>query len=237
MKRINENERRPYSLVGIDGNAFSVLGYVRRAMKENGYSKEDINAYIQDAMSDDYNHLLVVSVKMVDDINAKNGYDEYTQFEKEVDDRFVDYGQNRHNSERDFIDESVINENRYDDTHDPVEITFDGFTPIKTLMPIKNNQQCLYLSKEDFKTLRIDGEYFINYLEENCGESFEGYICEGGVELIINSRRDFSRLLDAIKRDIHIDRYTIGNYVYDANEFADLVDASYKRQFAPYKRY
>lgn len=43
MKRTNEStQRRPYSLVGIDGNTFSVMAYVKAAMIENGYSKEAV---------------------------------------------------------------------------------------------------------------------------------------------------------------------------------------------------
>ena len=34
--------KKHYDLVGIDGNAFNVMGYVRRAMKECGFSKDEI---------------------------------------------------------------------------------------------------------------------------------------------------------------------------------------------------
>lgn len=37
--------RRKYNLVGIDGNAFSVMGYVRNAMRAEGFSREEIEAY------------------------------------------------------------------------------------------------------------------------------------------------------------------------------------------------
>lgn len=60
-----------YDLVGIDGNAYSVMGYVRKAMKESGFSEQEIKAYTDDAMSGDYDHLLCVSVEMVDKCNER----------------------------------------------------------------------------------------------------------------------------------------------------------------------
>ena len=58
-----------YSLIGIDGNAFSVMGYVRRAMAKEGCSKQAIDDYLKRAMSSDYNNLLIVSIEMVDSLN------------------------------------------------------------------------------------------------------------------------------------------------------------------------
>lgn len=63
-----------YDLVGIDGNAFSVMGYVVRAMREQGFTKEEQTAYKKDAMSSDYNHLLAVSSEMIDKCNEKGGH-------------------------------------------------------------------------------------------------------------------------------------------------------------------
>lgn len=58
-----------YSLIGVDGNAFCVMGYVRKAMKREGFSEKEIDDYTEDAKSSDYNHLLAVSVAMVDKVN------------------------------------------------------------------------------------------------------------------------------------------------------------------------
>lgn len=58
-----------YDLVGVDGNAFAVMGYVLRAMKECKMSKEERSDYQTKAMSGDYDHLLVVSIKMIDKCN------------------------------------------------------------------------------------------------------------------------------------------------------------------------
>lgn len=58
-----------YNLVGVDGNAFSVMGYVAKAMRNEGKSREQIDAYYADAKSGDYNHLLSVSFQMIDELN------------------------------------------------------------------------------------------------------------------------------------------------------------------------
>lgn len=63
--------KRKYNLVGVDGNAYAVMGYVRRAMRETGFTKEEIEEYTEDATSDDYNHLLVVSMDMVEECNER----------------------------------------------------------------------------------------------------------------------------------------------------------------------
>lgn len=60
-----------YTLVGVNGNAYSVMGYVSRCMKEQGFTREEINKYTDDAMSSDYNHLLRVSIDMVDKCNER----------------------------------------------------------------------------------------------------------------------------------------------------------------------
>lgn len=46
------------SLVGIDGNAFSILSYFSRAAKKAGWSREDITNVRKVAMSGDYDHLV-----------------------------------------------------------------------------------------------------------------------------------------------------------------------------------
>jgi len=56
-------------LVGVDGNAFSVMGVVQREMKKADCSQEEINEYLQDAQSDDYDHLLAISIKKLDELD------------------------------------------------------------------------------------------------------------------------------------------------------------------------
>ena len=62
---------KPYDLVGVDGNAFSVMGYVSKAMLRSGFTTKEKDEYLADAQSSDYNHLLFVSVQMVEKVNEK----------------------------------------------------------------------------------------------------------------------------------------------------------------------
>jgi methionyl-tRNA synthetase len=96
-----------YDLIGKDGNAYAVMGYVCRAMKdayreantpdEDGqvdevakklFDKAAQDAYTKDAMSSDYNHLLCVSMDMLDKVNewfenqaGFEGWDEEDDYE------------------------------------------------------------------------------------------------------------------------------------------------------------
>ena len=53
-------------LVGQDGNAFAILGRVKRAMLEAGVSAEEQEKFLDEAMSGDYSHLLQVVMTWVD---------------------------------------------------------------------------------------------------------------------------------------------------------------------------
>jgi len=64
-------ENPKYDLVGVDGNAYSVMGYVKRAMANEKFTKDEINNYLNDAMSDDYDHLLYVSIQMIEKCNER----------------------------------------------------------------------------------------------------------------------------------------------------------------------
>lgn len=46
------------NLVGLDGNAFALMGAFQRAARQQGYSKEQINAVLDECMSSNYDHLL-----------------------------------------------------------------------------------------------------------------------------------------------------------------------------------
>ena len=49
-------------LVGIDANALAIVGAVSKALRKVGNSKEVIDAYRDEAMSGDYDHLLRASI-------------------------------------------------------------------------------------------------------------------------------------------------------------------------------
>ena len=54
-----------YNLVGIDGNAYSIMGYV-----------SNIHDYITRATSSDYDNLLRVSIDMIDKLNEGKPQDQ-----------------------------------------------------------------------------------------------------------------------------------------------------------------
>jgi len=63
---MKEQSTKPtVKLIGQDGNAFSIMGNIQRALKRAGADKEYIDKYIREATSSDYNHLLTVSMKYV----------------------------------------------------------------------------------------------------------------------------------------------------------------------------
>jgi len=52
-------------LTGRDGNAFGILGNVQKAMRRANVSKEEINEFMEEATSGDYNDLLCTAMKWV----------------------------------------------------------------------------------------------------------------------------------------------------------------------------
>ena len=60
-----------YLLIGVDGNTFSVMGYVTKAMKREGKSEKEVTAYSEKAMSSYYNSLLSVSQDVIEELNEE----------------------------------------------------------------------------------------------------------------------------------------------------------------------
>ena len=60
---------KKYNLVGVDGNAFSIMGYVSAAMRACGKSKTERNAYMADAMGGDYTNVLIQSQRIINELN------------------------------------------------------------------------------------------------------------------------------------------------------------------------
>jgi len=52
-------------LAGEDGNAFSIMGRVQRAMRRAGVPAGEIEAYLKEAGSGDYDHLLATTMRWV----------------------------------------------------------------------------------------------------------------------------------------------------------------------------
>ena len=53
-------------LSGNDGNAFAVMGTVKSALKKAGASNEELDQYLSDSMSGDYDNLLRVAMEWVE---------------------------------------------------------------------------------------------------------------------------------------------------------------------------
>jgi hypothetical protein len=57
------------TLVGLDGNAFSLMGAFQRQARKEKWTKEEIDSVINNCMSGDYNHLLCTLMEHCDDGN------------------------------------------------------------------------------------------------------------------------------------------------------------------------
>jgi hypothetical protein len=55
---VGEKKKVKLDLVGLDGNAFSLLGAFKRAARKQGWNDVSIKDVIDEAMTSDYNHLL-----------------------------------------------------------------------------------------------------------------------------------------------------------------------------------
>lgn len=52
-------------LIGEDGNAFSLIGKVKRELRRAGASAEECNQFMEEAMSGDYNNVLQTCMRWV----------------------------------------------------------------------------------------------------------------------------------------------------------------------------
>ena len=53
-------------LTSNDGNAFFIMGTVQRALRKNKIPQEEINKYLEECKSGDYDHLLQTTMQWVD---------------------------------------------------------------------------------------------------------------------------------------------------------------------------
>lgn len=58
-----------YSLIGVNGNAFSIISYVSEAMRKCHKTHKEIEIYQNEALSSTYEYLLSVSMDMIDSLN------------------------------------------------------------------------------------------------------------------------------------------------------------------------
>jgi len=57
-KKMKNTKKVNLNLLGMDGNAFSILGAFRNQAKKDGWNKEEIELVLDEAQSGDYEHLL-----------------------------------------------------------------------------------------------------------------------------------------------------------------------------------
>lgn len=72
-----------YDLVGQDGNAYSLMGYTARALKNEGL-RDKVDEMHSRATAGDYYHLIAVCdeyVQMANEKAKENGYEEEEDYE------------------------------------------------------------------------------------------------------------------------------------------------------------
>jgi len=69
MSMSNKEVRHPeieVELVGHDGNAYSIMGRVSDALRKAGVPTAEIDEYLAESMSGDYDHLLATAASWVE---------------------------------------------------------------------------------------------------------------------------------------------------------------------------
>lgn len=64
-----ENPKVKLTLVGLDGNAFSLMGAFKNAARRQGWDKPSIDDVLNECMSGDYDHLLQTLMKHTEEEN------------------------------------------------------------------------------------------------------------------------------------------------------------------------
>ena len=52
-------------LIGQDGNAFAIIGTVQQALRKGNAPQSDIDEFVVEAMSGDYNNVITTALKWV----------------------------------------------------------------------------------------------------------------------------------------------------------------------------
>lgn len=68
-KQFEQKGKIMYTLVGVDGNAYAIMGYTSRALKETGHN-DLCQEMVEKATSGDYNNLIRVCCEYIDIANA-----------------------------------------------------------------------------------------------------------------------------------------------------------------------
>tara|TARA_R100000458_G_C8245995_1_gene223942 strand:- start:257 stop:487 length:231 start_codon:yes stop_codon:yes gene_type:complete len=65
-KLIEKNGRGEGTLIGVDGNAYSLMAYTKRQLRNAGWSREDITQVLDMAMSSDYNNVISTCMSVLE---------------------------------------------------------------------------------------------------------------------------------------------------------------------------
>lgn len=52
-------------LIGQDGNAYTIIGTVKQALRKASVPQDDIDEFVTEAMSGDYNNVITTALKWV----------------------------------------------------------------------------------------------------------------------------------------------------------------------------
>lgn len=63
MEDLSSLPRPEIRLSGQNGNAYNVMGIAQEGMRKAGWTREQIDAYFEEARSGDYDNLLAVTMK------------------------------------------------------------------------------------------------------------------------------------------------------------------------------
>lgn len=87
---------KPYDLVGVNGNIYSVISYVQGAMRVAGYSQKEIKDYQNTCLTGVYDDSIALSCDILAKVNEKLGLvsdEDVEDYDDEDDDSDVeDYG-------------------------------------------------------------------------------------------------------------------------------------------------
>lgn len=77
LRDLQTNERKiDLQLVGLDSNAFNLMGTFRKQALREGWTKEEIEAVLNECRSGDHNHLLVTLMEFCDPKDDDDEYDD-----------------------------------------------------------------------------------------------------------------------------------------------------------------
>lgn len=80
-----------FSLVGVDSNAFTIMGYTKKAMESCGFSDTKVDEMMKKAESGDYHNLIAVCNKYIRLCNAKVEHTKMLSDEEDEEDDFPLY--------------------------------------------------------------------------------------------------------------------------------------------------